>query len=229
MSPVSLAVPARPRPVHPSAVRPHPDAARIAAMSGAIALNLAIMLIATRPISPPLLEVAQRVMPVPTIHMIEPPKVIPKPPEIQMKPLAHVAVVPQPHALPHAVTPPVTAPVTDEPTANPIMSTPMTSPVPSIVPAAPVEATLAYRAAPMTFPVQALRQRMHGTVMLRVLVDETGKPIDAQVEHGSGYSLLDRSAREQVLAGWRFQPAIVDGRAVRAWAVVPVTFDLREM
>jgi protein TonB len=229
MSPVSLAVPARPRSLHPSTAHPHPDAARIAAMSGAIALNLAIMLIATRPIAPPMPEAAQRVMPVPTIHIIEQPKVIPKPPEIHVKPLAHVAVMPQPHVVPHAVTPPAAAPLTDEPTANPILATPVTSTVPSIVPAAPVEATLAYRAAPMNFPVQALRQRMHGTVMLRVLVDETGKPIDAQVEHGSGYSLLDRSAREQVLAGWRFQPAIVDGRAVRAWAVVPVTFELHQM
>jgi periplasmic protein TonB len=69
---------------------------------------------------------------------------------------------------------------------------------------------------------------MHGTVLLRVLVDETGKPLDVVVEHGSGYGLLDRSAREQVLAGWRFQPAMVNGKPVRAWARVPVSFDLHE-
>lgn len=228
MSPVSLAVPARPRSVHSSADRPHPDAARIAAMSGAIALNLAIMVIATRPIAPPMLDAVKRIVPIPTIHIIEQPKVIPKPPEIHLKPLAHVTV-PPPHVIPHTVSPPVTAPVISEPTANPVVAIPTIPGPPSIAPAVPVEATLAYRAAPMTFPVQALRQRMHGTVVLRVLVDETGKPIDAQVEHGSGYNLLDHSAREQVLSGWRFQPAIVDGRAVRAWAVVPVTFDLREM
>jgi protein TonB len=96
------------------------------------------------------------------------------------------------------------------------------------VTAAPVEASLAYRLAPLQFPVQALRDRMHGTVLLRVLVDETGKPLDVVVEHGSGYGLLDRSAREQVLAGWRFQPAMVQGKPVRAWARVPVSFDLRE-
>ncbi len=69
---------------------------------------------------------------------------------------------------------------------------------------------------------------MQGTVLLRVLVDETGKPVQVSVEHGSGHLLLDRSAAEQVLAGWRFQPAMVNGQAVRAWARVPVTFDLRE-
>lgn len=228
MSPVSLAVPARPRSAHSSSAHPHPDAARIAAMSGAIALNLAIMVIATRPIAPPMLEAVKQIVSIPAIHIIEQPKVIPKPPEIHLKPLTHVAV-PPPHVMPHTLSPPVVTPPISEPTANPVVATPAIAGPPSLAPAVPVEATLAYRASPMTFPVQALRQRMHGTVMLRVLVDETGKPIDAQVAHGSGFSLLDRSAREQVLAGWRFQPAIVDGRAVRAWAVVPVTFDLREM
>ena len=68
---------------------------------------------------------------------------------------------------------------------------------------------------------------MHGTVLLRVLVDEQGKPIDVEIERSSGYTLLDRSARSQVLGGWAFQPAMVDGKPVRAWARVPVNFDLR--
>lgn len=68
---------------------------------------------------------------------------------------------------------------------------------------------------------------MHGTVLLRVLVDETGKPLQVIVERGNGQALLDHSAQQQVLAGWRFQPAIVNGQAVRTWARVPVNFDLR--
>jgi protein TonB len=70
---------------------------------------------------------------------------------------------------------------------------------------------------------------MQGTVLLRVLVDETGKPIDVVVEHSSGYSVLDRSAREQVLSSWLFQPAIMDGRAVKAWARVPVDFVVQDL
>lgn len=35
------------------------------------------------------------------------------------------------------------------------------------------------------------------------------------------------SASEHVLARWRFQPAVVEGRAVSAWARVPIVFDLR--
>lgn len=68
---------------------------------------------------------------------------------------------------------------------------------------------------------------MQGTVLLRVLVDENGKPLQVEVENSSGYALLDHSAREQVLASWRFRPARVDGRAVRAWARVPVSFALQ--
>jgi protein TonB len=49
------------------------------------------------------------------------------------------------------------------------------------------------------------------------------------IDHSSGYALLDRSAREQVLASWRFQPAVVQGQHVRAWARVPVRFALRDL
>ena len=95
------------------------------------------------------------------------------------------------------------------------------------LPAAPIEASLAYVANPVVYPGNALRQHLQGTVVLRVLVDETGQPLEVTVMRGSGHAELDRSAREQVLAHWRFQPAIVNGHAVRAWASVPVTFTLR--
>ena len=70
---------------------------------------------------------------------------------------------------------------------------------------------------------------MQGTVLLRVLVDETGRPVQVEIERGSGHALLDRSAREQVLAHWRFVPAMANGHAVRAWAQVPVSFVLHDL
>jgi protein TonB len=70
---------------------------------------------------------------------------------------------------------------------------------------------------------------MQGTVTLRVLVDETGKPLDVVIESSSGHELLDRAARDQVLARWRFQPAQANGHTVQAWARIPVTFDLRSI
>lgn len=207
----------------------HPDGARIAAISAAIALNLAVILVASRPITPAQLALVHPLAPVPLIRLIDPPAAPPAPPPIKLKPLPH-PTLPKTRLQPSPVSAPTSAPTVEgrlaaAPSAATLLPAPAT-PVPT-VPAPAVEASLAYLSAPLHFPVQALRQGMHGTVLLRVLVDETGKPVEVTVERSSGHALLDRSAREQVLAGWRFQPATLHGRAVRAWAQVPVAFDLR--
>jgi protein TonB len=221
MSSASLAV----------AHRTHPDRARIAAISSAVALNLAVIVIASRPTGPAFFHAIEQINPVPTIRLVEPKPPLPPPPPVEMTPLPHPPVAPVAHTRPLPANPPAVVPSAEGNVAVPPVATPTllpnaTTPGPALT--APVEASLAYRSAPLRFPTRALQQRMQGTVLLRVLVDETGKPVQVSVEHGSGYLLLDRSAAEQVLAGWRFQPAVVNGQAVRAWARVPVTFDLRE-
>jgi periplasmic protein TonB len=220
MSSASLAV----------AHRSHPDSARIAALSAAMALNLAVIVIATRPITPAQLAAVSQLTPASLIRIIDPPAVLPPPPPIEMKPLPHPPTLPQARLRPTPVSPPVVMPSEEGRIAAPPISTPTLLPsdaTPGTAVATPtIEASLAYRVAPLRFPAQARQQRMHGTVLLRVLVDETGKPLQVTVEQGSGYALLDRSARDQVLAGWRFQPAMVNGKAVRAWARVPVSFQL---
>ncbi|WP_447736829.1 energy transducer TonB [Rhodanobacter soli] len=220
MSSASLAV----------AHRTHPDRARIAAISAAIALNLAVIVIASRPTGPAFFHAIEQINPIPTIHFVIPKPPVPPPP-VEMTPLPHPPAAPVAHTRPLPANPPAIVPSTEGNVAAPPVTTPTLLPnaaTPGPALTAPVEASLAYRSAPLRFPTRALQQRMQGTVLLRVLVDETGKPVQVSVEHGSGYLLLDRSAAEQVLAGWRFQPAMVNGQAVRAWARVPVTFDLRE-
>jgi len=220
MSSASLAV----------AHRPHPDSARIAALSAAMALNLAVILIATRPITPAQLAVVSQLTPTSLIRIIDPPPALPPPLPVELKPLLHPPILPRALPRPTPVSPPVVMPREEGRIAAPPISAPTLLPsdaAPGAAVAAPaIEASLAYRVAPLRFPAQARQQRMHGTVLLRVLVDETGKPLQVTVEQGSGYALLDRSARDQVLAGWRFQPAMVNGQAVRAWARVPVSFQL---
>ncbi|MCW0200269.1 MAG: energy transducer TonB [Rhodanobacter thiooxydans] len=215
MSSASLAV----------AHRPHPD--RIAAISAAIALNLAVIVIASRPSAPAFFHAIEQINPIPTLRLDEPKPPLPLPP-VTMKPLPHPPAAPVAHPRPSSA--PIAAPPAEGNVAAPSAAPSLlpTAATPGPTAAAPVEASLAYRSAPLHFPTRALQQRMHGTVLLRVLVDETGKPVQVSVEHGSGYLLLDRSAAEQVLAGWQFQPAMVDGQPVRAWARVPVTFDLRD-
>ncbi len=97
----------------------------------------------------------------------------------------------------------------------------------SFDPGPPGLATLAYDVHPAPrYPRQALRQRLEGTVTLRVLVDGQGWPKDVAVERSSGHRELDRAAREQVLAKWRFHPAQQQGRPVSAYALVPIAFSL---
>jgi periplasmic protein TonB len=207
--------------------RAHPDGVRVAALSAAIALNLAALLFAMRPLTPQFAAVFETSAPA-TIRIIEPP---PKPlpvPAIVLKPLpkpVHVPPVQAPVHIEQPVAPPV---VTTEPSHNDI---PVAPTVPTVAPPStmPGIVSLAYRASPLHFPAQAARMHMQGTVLLKVLVDEAGKPLDVIVEHSSGYPLLDKSAREQVLAGWSFQPAMMDGHAVKAWARVPVNFTLQEL
>jgi protein TonB len=202
---------------------------RIAALSVAMALNLMILLAALRPLAPRLMTLSLPT-PVPTLRLIpkEPPPP-PAPPMLEIKPLpATPAPTPVTRGKPAPVTSPAVTVIDEGNVAAPPVTTPTLAPprAPAAV-AAPIEASLGYRRAPLRFPPLALRQRMEGTVLLRVLVDERGQPVDVVVEQSSGYPLLDRSARSQVLEGWMFQPAVVGGRAVKAWARVPVTFQLR--
>ncbi|OOG50337.1 energy transducer TonB [Rhodanobacter sp. C06] len=216
MSSASLAV----------AARPHPEAARVVALSAAIALNLAALLILTRPLAPQVLALMHKLAAVPQVTFIEPPPKVPPPPAIELKPLPHPPAAPV-HVQPRPdVAPPVATPSVEGTQPMPTVAPPSATPADTTT---PVEATLAYRSAPLQFPAQALRQHLQGTVLLRVLVDENGAPVQVEVEHGSGYAVLDRSAREQVLAHWRFQPAMVNGHAVRAWARVPVSFVLHDL
>lgn len=220
MSSVSLAL----------AHRAHPEPARIAALSAAIALNLAVIMIATRPVSPPHFALFPPLQPVAHVRLLPPPPVPVVPPPVELLPLPQAPTTPHALSRPTPISVPVLVSNPEGQTAAPSLGdTPILPSSPAFTAAgpAPIEASLAYRANPLKYPIAALRQRLQGTVLLRVLVDETGKPLQVSVAQGSGHTVLDRSAREQVLASWRFQPAIMNGHAVRAWATVPVTFALR--
>lgn len=223
MSSASLAVP---RHAHT-----HPDSARVAALSGAIAINLAALLAVMRPAAAPWITQVQQHMPEMTVRWMSPPpkqEVVPTP-TIELKPLVQPKAAPHPRVLPQPLSPPV-ATSTDEGSVASmpaIADTAPTSPEPVSNPT-PEEATLAYRAVPLAYPPIALRNRMQGTVVLKVLVDEHGTPLEVAIEQSNGYALLDRSAREQV-RNWRFEPATAHGQPVRTWARVPVTFSINQL
>jgi periplasmic protein TonB len=206
----------------------HPDAVRIVSISAAIALNAAALLAVMRPATVAFIE---RLPDRQTLQIIDHPRQTPPPPPPVLEiPRPQPRVAPStPHVVPHPVQqPPVDRVATDEGRVQPIAATPTDTPVsPPAADTAPVETTLACVAAPAPrYPRAAIQAHMRGTVTLRVLVDEQGKPLDVVVETSSGHRLLDETARQQVLDAWRFQPAQRDGRAVKAWARIPVTFDL---
>lgn len=76
-----------------------------------------------------------------------------------------------------------------------------------------------------TYPAAALRVREEGTVLLRVEVDATGRPVSVEVQRSSRSRDLDRAARDAVQQ-WTFEPAIRDGRPVPSTVTVPVDFSI---
>lgn len=80
---------------------------------------------------------------------------------------------------------------------------------------------------PPHYPPRCLRLGIEGTVRLRVLVGEDGRPQDASIGTSSGDAGLDQAALDAVRT-WRFEPAKRDGVPLRAWCIVPITFSLAD-
>ena len=201
-----------------------PHATRSLAMALTLSLNLAILLFALLPRTPFPVQVPIPVSLQATI--LPPPAAVVPPPVPILHAVRHVTRPSVHPAVPHPAPIPI-------PAANAITPvTPVATPAPAtatnaVATAADSEATIAYETAtPPAYPIQALRANVQGTVLLKVLVDADGQPVQVAIAHSSGSRILDDAARQHVLATWRFHPAIRAGRAIEAWALVPVRFDL---
>ncbi len=212
--------------------------ARIAGISVAILVHVAAFLLLLIPATlPPLvqhlkvpqaeLEIIQKKKPpietpIDTAKPVPPPTTARTPVKLRVPvatPTPTPILVDAPSELPATVeasTPSESGPVADNPSIN-------------TAPAGPISAShLAYVRAPApAYPRAAIMDRAEGTVMLRVLVDVDGSPLEVTIETSSGNRELDRAARAQVLKNWKFQPAMQDGHAVQAFGRVPVSFSLR--
>jgi TonB family protein len=78
-----------------------------------------------------------------------------------------------------------------------------------------------------TYPLQALRAREQGTVLVLAQVNVDGQVTDARVVGHSGSLILDRAAPKEV-RGWKFDPAMHNGRPVVASIEVPVNYRLNQ-
>lgn len=201
-----------------------PDPIRIVAGSAALIINAGVALLLLQPRQWSELALPTRPEPF-TVVELTPHTVIPAPPTpAPPQPAPAVRATKTPIAAPPQPIPVETAiPFPTEPVATQsiIDSAPSTPTAPS----GTTQASLDYAfAPPPPYPPIALRRGIEGTVWLRIEVDEAGTPAKVTVERSSGDRILDGTARSHVLNRWRFQPARLDGEAIRGIALVPVTF-----
>ncbi len=207
------------------------DASRIVGTCGALLLNLGVLGLLLVPAAMPTMV---KVAPALTVYVpVDRPKPPLPPPPIEVPVQTQQTRTAQP-------TNPVGAPPLQTPTAvDQVVVDQGTLPADTAVevptqatdmapPSGPV-AGIALRylsAAAPPYPRDALRAGIEGTVMLKVLVDIDGRPIAVDIHRSSGSRKLDDAARRFVLANWRFEPAMQDGRAVQATGIVPIDFNL---
>lgn len=199
-----------------------PHATRSFAMALTLSLNLAIVLFALLPSTPHTIHAPP---PQSLFAVLQPPPATPPPAVPTLHVVKQVAAPSIRVATTHAA--PIVVPALQ--TLAPIapLTTTISTTGTSTTSASDSNATIAYETAtPPAYPIQALQAGVQGTVMLKVLVGPAGKPLQVMIERSSGSRILDDAARRHVLAAWRFHPAIRDGHAIEAWAVVPVRFNL---
>lgn len=170
--------------------------------------------LAVRIIAPPAQE---PVRPPPPKAVLDRPSV-PKPPNLELPPIAMV----QPES-PHPLVPPAPPrPVAAEP---PRTSAPMESEAQPAAITPPVfNANYLDNPAP-AYPAPSRRMREQGRVILRVLVRTNGTAAQVQVRTSSGHARLDDAARDAVQQ-WKFVPARRGAEPVEEWVLIPVSFRL---
>lgn len=119
------------------------------------------------------------------------------------------------------------------PAATPVSAQPAPAAVaaPAPPPPAPRElqvSAVSYLVPPvLTYPRISRDQGEQGTVLLRVLVDERGRPAEIVVAKSSGYTRLDHQAVVAMRAA-RFKPYIDNGVPRSAWVPAPLAFNLED-
>lgn len=74
------------------------------------------------------------------------------------------------------------------------------------------------------YPERAARQRLSGEVVVRALVGADGRLRQVEIARSSSHRVLDQAALRAV-RGWRFQPAMHQGREVAQTVHIPIEFN----
>jgi TonB family protein len=85
-----------------------------------------------------------------------------------------------------------------------------------------LQANLAYRVAP-EYPETAIAAKIEGDVALKIVIDEQGNVINAEVR--KGHQLLAAAALKSIKE-WKYKPAFVGGHTTESEGLVLLTFRL---
>ncbi len=77
-----------------------------------------------------------------------------------------------------------------------------------------------------SYPASAKRLEKQGTVLLRVTIDECGRPAEIEIIQKAGYGLDEEAAR--ALRESTFVPAKRDGKPCKCKALIPIRFAINE-
>lgn len=170
--------------------------------------------------APRLSRVELPYIPVPEIH-------IQQPPQRQNSISAVTNVKPETPAAPAVPTRVTPEALTAKPPApGPPPPTPIATARPEPVRVPPV-IDAARNCKKPSYPPASVRLGEKGSVLLRFLIDTDGRVKSSEVQSSSGHTRLDEAARE-ALSLCRFKPGISDGQPVEAWATLRYTWVLQE-
>jgi TonB family protein len=77
------------------------------------------------------------------------------------------------------------------------------------------------------YPPVAVAKKIEGTVILSVLISETGAVLDAKVLRGAGGQSGLNEAAVTAIRKWKFRPAVKAGKRVKVWMTYPIVFKLQ--
>lgn len=207
-----------------------PNPSRIFGIAGAVALNVAVLMALMVPMDLPLPKMSTDTFEI--VDILPPVKPPEKPPVVPVQPKPPTPTPVQPRTeTPTVDVPPVVtrdpSPV-DVPYVPPTVDGPPTTDTVAIDSAPIAGVRLEYASAPAPkYPREEMLAGRQGTVLLQILVDVDGKPLQVTIHQSSGNRELDRAAQRHVQKSWTFRPAMKDGRAIQAIGIVPIEFKLQ--
>jgi periplasmic protein TonB len=147
-----------------------------------------------------------------------------EPPMPDLPPPTFPVEAPPPKPKPPPPKPRQASPQPAPPSSAPSQPAP---PAPQSGPKTVSDAQVGYLTRPSPiYPARAKRAGDQGTVMVKVLVDPTGRPSQVVLQQSSGHPELDESALSALRAA-RFRPFIDAGSAQAVWVICPIGFALR--